>query len=124
MSDGKTLSEDIDVLRAELGPHLRKQCECYGEPEVTIRYIGGNCPVQAEGTVDGKQFYFRARGDSLQMSVHDTDPLCDDAWFFEQGYRQWPEAGWIAEDLARLWIAFALAEWKNAVSRQKDALND
>ena len=27
---------------------------------LAIDWIGGNCPVQAEGTIDGKRFYFRS----------------------------------------------------------------
>lgn len=29
----------------------------------------GNCPVQAEGTIDGFPFYFRARGGSWKLSI-------------------------------------------------------
>ena len=28
-----------------------------------IDWCGGNCPVQAEGKINGKPFYFRARGE-------------------------------------------------------------
>lgn len=39
---------------------------------IIIDSFGGNCPVQAEGTIDGKPFYFRARGSSWSMSIGGT----------------------------------------------------
>ena len=40
---------------------------------IIIDSFGGNCPVQAEGTIDGKPFYFRARGSSWSMSIGGDD---------------------------------------------------
>lgn len=34
-----------------------------------IDLLGGNCPVQSEGTINGEEFYFRARGNSWRFSV-------------------------------------------------------
>ena len=82
-----------------------------------IESIGGNCPVQADGTIDGHKFYFRARGDRLQMHVHRFDVFADDAWFFEQRYRESPDAGYISNDLALAWIKFALVEWAESKTR-------
>lgn len=39
---------------------------------IAIDTIGGNCPVQAEGTFDGLHFYFRARGRHWQFHVAET----------------------------------------------------
>ncbi|CAB4122937.1 hypothetical protein UFOVP28_80 [uncultured Caudovirales phage] len=39
------------------------------EPEIIISGIGGNFPVQAEGTIDGESFYFRARGNSWTLAI-------------------------------------------------------
>lgn len=54
---------------------------------------GGYCPVQAEGTVNGNPFYFRARhGDwSLHITAPNTDPVIlpnthDDSLFRASGY--------------------------------------
>jgi hypothetical protein len=52
------------------------QCRLYGQ-----------APVQAEGTVIGKRFYFRARWDSWSFSVADSediDPV--DVQLPEQGF--------------------------------------
>lgn len=42
--------------------------------DLQIEHIGGYCPVQAEGSVNGMQFYFRARHKQWQFSVGD-DPV-------------------------------------------------
>lgn len=41
---------------------------------IVVKYIGGACPVQAEGTVDGIPFYFRARGNGWSLSIG-VDPI-------------------------------------------------
>jgi hypothetical protein len=62
---------------------------------LVIDWLGGNCPVQAEGTLDGVPFYFRARGTSVTVDVGD----------------EWPHAGWISEPLARAYIDEAYLAW-------------
>ena len=37
--------------------------------ELDIHSLGGNCPVQAEGLIDGHPFFFRARGAHWSMTV-------------------------------------------------------
>lgn len=52
----------------------------------------GNCPVQAEGSINGYPFYFRARGGTWSVRVSRNkacDPFeCDakDVWFFSRDY--------------------------------------
>lgn len=86
---------------------------------IVIDWLDGNCPVQAEGTIDGRRFYFRARGEHWSIEVH---PAADLA----AGYLEWPshgsevpgyfeyrerwgngpyEAGWMPDDIAVQMIA-------------------
>lgn len=78
------------------------------EEGIEIDWLGGNCPVQAEGTFDGVPFYFRARGTSVTCDV--GDPPAEWAWRGPQ--YEWPDAGWIGEDAARAFIAAAYDEWR------------
>ena len=80
----------------------------WGKGEVVVASIGGNCPVQAEGTVDGAPFYFRARGNSWSMSIgaKPVEVCCGqaDGWHM---HRQWGDepfaAGWMpVEEAMRL----------------------
>ncbi len=53
--------------------------------------IWGHAPVQAEGTIEGREFYFRARGDEWTFAVAEVDEAdpadicCSDQGFFRQG---------------------------------------
>ena len=79
-----------------------------GGAAIVIDFIGGNCPVQAQGTIDGKRFYFRSRGEhwSVEISpgasgLYMTWPDDDPAWVYEE---EWGggefAAGWMPEDAA------------------------
>jgi hypothetical protein len=51
--------------------------------------IGGKCPVQAEGTINGLPFYFRSRYGHWSLSISpraDGDPLDKDAWRHREEY--------------------------------------
>jgi hypothetical protein len=76
-------------------------------PDIQIAMIGGQCPVQAEGTIDGKPFYFRARGQHWELRIGD-DPMAATAWSHRQAYGNEPyAAGWMTEDEARKFIVEA-----------------
>ena len=79
---------------------------------VDILWLGGNCPVQAEGTVDGKKFYFRSRGEAWSMDIGGDDPCAKSEWSYEEDYGEWPEAGWITPEQAREFIAKAVALYR------------
>jgi hypothetical protein len=55
---------------------------------MTIEYEqgpGGQCPVQAEGKINGLPFYFRSRGANWSLSIAatpDGDPLDDEDVYF------------------------------------------
>lgn len=70
---------------------------------VVIDYIGGNCPVQARGTIEGKPFYFRSRGDCWSLGIG-GDPVACPEWEHEEDYGVWPDAGWITRDQAKAFI--------------------
>ena len=76
---------------------------------IDIHWLGGNCPVQAEGTFDGVAFYFRARGTSVTCDVGD--------WMWEGPTYEWPDAGWISENLARAYIEQAYADYRRREER-------
>lgn len=80
--------------------------------EVVIEMIGGNCPVQAEGTVRGKPFYFRARGDQWRMSIGGSDVVGEPDWSYAEDYGDSPyAAGWMTEEEARAFIKIAAMKY-------------
>lgn len=68
-----------------------------------VKELGGNCPVQAAGTVDGWPFYFRARGEWWSFSVVEMgeDPFGADGWWnYKEKWGEWPAAGWMTREEA------------------------
>jgi hypothetical protein len=76
-------------------------------PEIKIDMLGGNCPVQAFGTVNGKPFYFRARGEHWSMSIGGVDCIGAPEWHYEEPFGTWPEAGWMSEEQAEQFLRAA-----------------
>lgn len=73
--------------------------------DLVVTGIGGNCPVQGYGTVNGKPFYFRARGDSWRMNIGGEDNITDPEWSYGEDYGTGPyDAGWMTEEEARVFI--------------------
>ena len=73
-------------------------------------YIGGNCPVQAEGTIGGYPFYFRARGERWYLEIYDHGE--SDPWLYEEDYPHGQfSAGWMPQYEALHFIAKAFKLW-------------
>ena len=75
------------------------------QTSIEIDEIGGNCPVQAEGRIDGEPFYFRARGARWSIGIGGQDPVCAPEWSHEEPYGDGPfDAGWMSDEEARAFI--------------------
>lgn len=86
---------------------------------VDLDWLGGNCPVQAEGSVDGKRFYFRARGEEWQFHVAatDADIFDNDLFYHEQDYGDGPfAAGWMPVDEAVGFIRQGIAMYRASLT--------
>jgi hypothetical protein len=85
--------------------------------------IGGNCPVQAEGVVDGQAFYFRARGDEWQFHVAPTKELIFDAatFYIERDYGEGFDAGWMPNHEALGFIVEAISEFRALTNETRSA---
>jgi hypothetical protein len=82
--------------------------------EIKIDTIGGNCPVQAEGTINGKPFYFRARGQHWSLSIGGADLIGNPEFSYAEKCGDGPfTAGWITEDEARTFIDRGAAIFAN-----------
>lgn len=74
------------------------------ESKLIIDWIGGNCPVQAEGMIAGKEFYFRARGQKWSIGIG-GDTVMEPEWYYSEPYGDGPyDAGWMIEEDARGFI--------------------
>lgn len=101
--------------------------------DLRIDTIYGQCPVQAEGTIDGAPFYFRARGERWRIEIgpgntalivaapasHRATVEASPVWRYEQPYGDEPfAAGWMEHDEARAFIAEAANRWRASSSGQ------
>lgn len=81
--------------------------------EIVIDWIAGYCPVQAEGKIAGKVFYFRARGNRWSLSIG-GDVVLAPEWLWSEAYGDAPfAAGWMEADEARAFIEAAAARFLN-----------
>lgn len=93
---GAAMKPAFDRERAEWDAHGVEATTKLEATGATLANIGGNCPVQAEGTVDGQAFYFRARGDEWKLWIGPADDwFTERAWSIEREYGKWPDAGWM-----------------------------
>lgn len=94
-----------------------------------INSIRGNCPVQAEGRIDGVVFYFRARGKHWSLSIGTNAEISDEnganekfivdcviddpAWEHEEHYCDGPyDAGWMENSVAKEMIEKGANMWR------------
>ncbi len=76
--------------------------------EIELDIIGGHCPVQAEGRIGGKPFYFRARGNHWYLGIGGIDPVHLPGWFYEEHYGDGSfDAGYMTIDEALAFISKA-----------------
>lgn len=89
--------------------------------DVVISYIGGQCPVQAAGTINGAPFYFRARGnwwsmgignDPVAVAMHGATGWCRQRQYGTDKYA----AGYMPVDEARRFIAECAEDYERGVN--------
>jgi hypothetical protein len=81
--------------------------------------LGGSCPVQGYGTVDGHGWYFRARGASWSFDIGkgSGSDICADNWatlwrtYGDWG--TWPEAGYMEDDEAWRLVEESIAAFRS-----------
>lgn len=83
-------------------------------PDITIDGIYGNCPVQAEGTINGKPFYFRARGDHWSLGIG-SEPVGNPEWEHSEWFGEWPDAGWMTVERAEAFLRAAADRYANGL---------
>lgn len=69
------ITADADAINAWLGGGEAASEQDAG---LLVDTLGGMCPTQAEGTMGGNPFYFRARHGSWELRV--VKPGCDPVW--------------------------------------------
>jgi hypothetical protein len=65
-----------------------------------LAWIGGSCPIQAEGLIDGHPLYFRARGSQWSLTIGIDDGREPPLFGYLEEWGKWPDAGYMAEEVA------------------------
>lgn len=86
------------------------------DPGVVVASACGECPYQAEGTIDGRPWYFRARGDvSLGIALIGGDPVRT-GMGWEDGWRREIDdgvyRGYMTDAEAVAFLDRWFAEWR------------
>lgn len=72
------ISDRVEEERPRMEAVIARLNEQIDGLEITS--IGGNCPVQGDGTYNGEELYFRARGTHASLSVGSTDGEAPNSW--------------------------------------------
>jgi hypothetical protein len=84
----------------------------------------GNAPVQCDGVVDGKNFYFRARGSQWALRIGGDDVVGDPEWLYYEDYGTKFEAGYMSEEEAYRFIGEAVVKYRQGHPSMRDQPND
>ncbi len=104
----------FDLQRLHLSDDTRRALGCVEDFELS--HLSGWTPVQAEGTLDGHYFYFRARGSYWRFELGGNEcGTRSPRWWYEEA---WPsvtgfEAGYMTDEEAVLCILKAADQFRN-----------
>jgi len=117
--DGKESARWTEKDRVALGGVLASMAWNAKSDSLDI-VVGGACPVQGEGKLDGLPIYFRARHDGWSFAI--CQKKHDDAvnvawgdspgWWTECDYGSSFDAGWMSGDHSRLCVMAAIRSWR------------
>lgn len=126
---------DAAAMQAALGPSIQRNLAAQDdapaaqEGEGWSGSIGGACPVQGDGQVDGLPWYFRARGRHWSLSVGwraDADAAAvwatgDAGWYIEGESDEKDEfaASWMRHGEAWRHITEAIALFRDALAQRR-----
>lgn len=95
------------------------------ELNASIEWLSGQCPVQAEGDIGGKKFYFRARWNKWSVAIGDN-PVGKPEFIYSESWGNTPgEAGYMTEDESIVAIIRGLDAYKTTTAKEEyDAMWD
>lgn len=100
---------------------VREKIESMRAQGFDVQWLSGLCPVQGNGLIDGRAFYFRARHDEWSVRIAkfkfkggDMDDVigAPDAWEHREKYGEDPDAGYMPFIEALQFIEWAAKRWR------------
>lgn len=87
---------------------------------IDITWTCSACPLQAEGSIDGKAFYFRARGEHWSIGIG-GDVVGDPEWYWEEKWGDGPfAAGWMPQEIGEKLIELAATYYRAGMKQKMD----
>ena len=84
---------------------------------IKVESIGGKCPVQANGTIFGTDFYFRARGQAYSLAIGEDPvdiPEYRKGWYVKKSWGEHEfDAGYMPVNIALLLISKHVIDYIN-----------
>lgn len=77
-----------------------------------LDWLGGYCPVQAEGMIDGHPMYFRSRGAQWSLTIGTDSGKEPPLFGYREDWGTWPDAGYMPDDVALSMIDKAVARYR------------
>lgn len=127
---GKVIPRDVVQLKSLLLPLLARAptlVEAEVPAWITVDSLGGQCPVQAEGSADTARWYFRARWAEWSIGLTldatrdpvDVDDNGEATFYHEELYGDGRyDAGYMPHDEARYFIVRELSRWRRTQAPQ------
>lgn len=78
--------------------------------------FGGMCPVQAECDFQGRDLYYRSRGEGWQLHISKLggEALNKDSWSYSERLYFFPDGGYVDSSVSCACIAKGIAKWREA----------
>lgn len=99
-------TDELIVQRILIGREL---------PGILITVPTGQAPVQADGLIDGKEFYFRARGSRWALNIGGSDVVSEPDWRYFEEYGTGFDAGFMTQDEAYAFIEAAAVKYRQGL---------
>lgn len=77
---------------------------------------GGACPIQGEGSVDGRTIYYRARGSGWRIDIAEGS---QSEFTYGESEYIWPDGGWLNAAESERNIRLGVAKWRESMSASR-----
>lgn len=102
----RSTTDELIVQRVFIGREL---------PGILTTVPTGQAPVQAHGFIDGKEFYFRARGSRWALNIGGSNVVGEPDWRYFEEYGTGFDAGFITQDEAYAFIEAAAGKYRRGL---------
>ena len=86
--------------------------------------LEGHCPIQGTGTVQGRGWYFRARGEHWSLRIWHDKEFEGSVFSVEASWGDPYAAGWMSQEHARLLIEVAMQTYFTSLRTEQEMFSE